>query len=196
MRCANPCWAAVGAGNPANETAIFGISLSLIIWALILIVTLKIRRQSLLRADNNGEGGTLALMALAQRSLAKNEPARRRAFAASSAPRCFYGDAMITPALSVLSAIEGLKVATSGNSITTWWRLTAPDPGAAVLRSSRTVRPKVAAFLRPNHAGLVRDHRPSGGLWHVMQKFPPCCGAFNPRYGLEFSRQPRDHRAG
>src|SRR6476619_201390 len=48
--------AAVGAGNPANETAVFGI-LSLIIWALILIVTLKYV-VILLRADNNGEGGT------------------------------------------------------------------------------------------------------------------------------------------
>ena len=64
--------AAVGAGNPANETAVFGI-LSLIIWALILVVTLKYV-VILLRADNNGEGGTLALMALAQRSLAKGAP--------------------------------------------------------------------------------------------------------------------------
>ena len=71
--------AAVGAGNPANETAIFGI-LSLIIWALLLIVTLKYVG-ILMRADNNGEGGTLALMALAQRSLGKGG-------AASSAPRC------------------------------------------------------------------------------------------------------------
>src|SRR5262249_24278334 len=61
--------AAVGARNPANETAVFGI-LSLIIWALILVVTLKYV-VILLRADNNGEGGTLALMALAQRSLTK-----------------------------------------------------------------------------------------------------------------------------
>src|SRR5881398_3692718 len=59
--------AAVGTGNPANETAVFGI-LSLIIWALILVVTLKYV-VILLRADNNGEGGTLALMALAQRSV-------------------------------------------------------------------------------------------------------------------------------
>ncbi len=100
--------AAVGAGNPANETAIFGI-LSLIIWALILIVTLKYV-VILLRADNNGEGGTLALMALAQRSLAKRAGAIVLCGVISAA--LFYGDAMITPALSVLSAIEGLKVAT------------------------------------------------------------------------------------
>src|SRR5262249_6259842 len=97
--------AAVGPGNPANETAIFGI-LSLIIWALILIVTLKYV-VILLRADNNGEGGTLALMALAQRSLAKRAGAAIVLCGVISAA-LFYGDAMITPALSVLSAIEGI----------------------------------------------------------------------------------------
>src|SRR5437588_2846619 len=100
--------AAVGTGNPASETAVFGI-LSLIIWALILIVTLKYVL-ILLRADNNGEGGTLALMALAQRSLGKGAGAIVLCGIISAA--LFYGDAMITPALSVLSAIEGLKVAT------------------------------------------------------------------------------------
>src|SRR5262245_39369563 len=59
--------AAVGPGNPANETVVLGI-LSLIIWALILIVTVKYV-VVLLRADNNGEGGTLALMALAHRAV-------------------------------------------------------------------------------------------------------------------------------
>src|SRR5438093_9600120 len=76
--------AAVGTGNPASETAVFGI-LSLIIWALILVVTLKYVL-ILLRADNNGEGGTLALMALAQRSLAKARAPW--CCAASSVPRC------------------------------------------------------------------------------------------------------------
>src|SRR5664279_1366500 len=61
--------AAVGPGNPANETAVLGI-LSLIIWALFLVVTVKYVI-ILLRADNNGEGGTLALMALASRALGR-----------------------------------------------------------------------------------------------------------------------------
>src|SRR5664279_393467 len=59
--------AAVGPGNPANETVVLGI-LSLIIWALFLVVTAKYVL-ILLRADNHGEGGTLALMALASRAL-------------------------------------------------------------------------------------------------------------------------------
>ena len=98
--------AAVGAGNPAGETVVLGI-LSLIIWALILVVTLKYV-VILLRADNNGEGGTLALMALAQRALSKHAGAVVLCGIVSAA--LFYGDAMITPALSVLSAIEGVKL--------------------------------------------------------------------------------------
>src|SRR5256714_4872629 len=100
--------AAVGPGNPANETAVFGI-LSLIIWALILVVTLKYV-VILLRADNNGEGGTLALMALAQRAVGKGGAAIVLLGIISGA--LFYGDAVITPALSVLSAIEGIKLVT------------------------------------------------------------------------------------
>src|SRR6187431_377145 len=59
--------AAVGAGNPASEPVVLGI-LSLIIWALLIVVTAKYVL-ILLRADNNGEGGTLALMALASRAV-------------------------------------------------------------------------------------------------------------------------------
>jgi len=64
----------------------------------------------LLRADNNGEGGTLALMALAQRAVSKNAPTIVLLGIISGA--LFYGDAVITPAQSVLSAIEGIKLVT------------------------------------------------------------------------------------
>ena len=83
--------------------------LSLIIWSLILTVTVKYVA-FVLRADNRGEGGILALMALAQRSV---ENARLRWFLAliGIAGAClFFGDGIITPAISVLSAVEGLKV--------------------------------------------------------------------------------------
>src|SRR5215475_8132763 len=153
--------AAVGAGNPANEVAVFGI-LSLIIWALILIVTIKY--VVILRADNNGEGGTLALMALAQRSLAKGAGAVVLCGIISAA--LFYGDAMITPALSVLSAIEGLKVATP-----------AFDPYVVPLTALILVvlfafqsygTAKVAAFFGP--ITLVWFIAIAiAGLWHVVQ---------------------------
>jgi KUP system potassium uptake protein len=100
--------AATGGGRTGSEGAILGI-LSLIIWALILIVTVKYVL-ILLRADNDGEGGTLALMALANRALGNKSSAIVVLGIVSAA--LFYGDAMITPAISVLSAVEGLNVIT------------------------------------------------------------------------------------
>jgi KUP system potassium uptake protein len=100
--------AAVGPTEPPNEAVVLGI-LSLIIWSLILVVTVKYIIV-LLRADNNGEGGTLALMALANRVTGGRSGTIILLGIISGA--LFYGDAVITPALSVLSAVEGLKVAT------------------------------------------------------------------------------------
>ncbi|MBP9230222.1 MAG: potassium transporter Kup [Phenylobacterium sp.] len=89
----------------SNEIAVLGV-VSLVTWALILIVTIKYV-VFLMRADNKGEGGTLALMALAQRSLGRRSTAVF--FLGVIGAALFYGDGIITPAVSVLSAIEGLK---------------------------------------------------------------------------------------
>lgn len=102
--------AAAGPGKVVNEPIVFGI-LSLIIWALLLVVTAKYVLV-LLRADNNGEGGTLALMALASRALGGSRGGAIVVLLGIISGALFYGDAIITPALSVLSAVEGLKVAT------------------------------------------------------------------------------------
>ncbi|MET0906870.1 MAG: potassium transporter Kup [Tardiphaga sp.] len=91
-----------------NNEAILGV-LSLIVWALIIVVTLKYV-VILLRADNNGEGGTLALMALAHRAVGSNGTVVVMLGIIGAA--LFYGDAVITPAVSVLSAIEGTKLVT------------------------------------------------------------------------------------
>ncbi|MDY7523469.1 potassium transporter Kup [Sphingomonas sp. AAP5] len=80
--------------------------LSLAIWSLILVVTVKYVI-FLMRADNQGEGGVLALTALARRALGKRSLIALVLGAAGAS--LFYGDAIITPALSVLSAVEGLK---------------------------------------------------------------------------------------
>ncbi|MDP1615958.1 potassium transporter Kup [Phenylobacterium sp.] len=90
-----------------EELAVFGV-VSLVTWALILIVTLKYV-VFLLQADNKGEGGTLALMALARRALGRRSGAVF--FLGMVGAALFYSDGIITPALSVLSAVEGLKVA-------------------------------------------------------------------------------------
>ncbi len=100
--------AAGGSTDTVSTEAVLSV-LSLILWALILIVTVKYVL-ILLRADNNGEGGTLALMALAQRAVGKGTAIVFLLGVISAA--LFYGDAVITPAISVLSAIEGLKLAT------------------------------------------------------------------------------------
>jgi len=100
--------AASGPGGAASPPAVLGV-VSLILWALIIVVTLKYV-VILLRADNHGEGGTLALMALAQRAVTYGGGAIVLLGIISGA--LFYGDAVITPALSVLSAIEGIKLVT------------------------------------------------------------------------------------
>src|SRR5437764_1277197 len=100
---------AASAGGEVASHAVLGV-LSLILWALIIVVTLKYV-VILLRADNHGEGGTLALMALAQRGVAYGAGAIVLLGIISGA--LFYGDAVITPALSVLSAIEGIKLVTA-----------------------------------------------------------------------------------
>ena len=90
----------------AGREAVFGV-LSLIVWALMLIVTLKYVT-ILLRADNRGEGGIFALMALGQSVAKRSAPVIMGLGIAGAA--FFYGDAVITPAISVLSAVEGLRL--------------------------------------------------------------------------------------
>jgi KUP system potassium uptake protein len=89
----------------AHEAAVLGV-VSLVIWALTLIVTMKYVT-FLMRADNRGEGGTLALMALAQRALGRHSVLVF--FLGMVGASLFYGDGIITPAISVLSAVEGVR---------------------------------------------------------------------------------------
>ncbi|HLI19502.1 MAG TPA: potassium transporter Kup [Stellaceae bacterium] len=105
---AKQCFNALGGATP---TAIYGV-LSLIAWALMVVVTLKYVCV-IMRADNRGEGGILALTALALRSAASGTRMHCWILAAGLlGAALFYGDGVITPAISVLSAIEGLDVAT------------------------------------------------------------------------------------
>src|SRR5947208_6735933 len=97
-------------GAPVSRTIVLGV-LSLILWSLFIVVTAKYVLL-LLRADNNGEGGTLSLMALGQRALGRRSwPLLALGVVGAS---MFIGDSMITPAISVLSAVEGLKLVTPG----------------------------------------------------------------------------------
>lgn len=99
---------AAGGDGAINRFEILGV-LSLIVWALVLIVSVKYV-VVLLRADNHGEGGTLSLMALAQRGLRGRSP-RWVLLLGMTGAALFYADATITPAISVLAAVEGATVA-------------------------------------------------------------------------------------
>ena len=99
-------------GIPLNVANILG-GLSTIFWALMIVVSLKYVTL-IMRADNNGEGGIMALLALA--SSAVRNPSRLRAvilLLGVIGAALFYGDAVLTPAISVLSAVEGLEVGTA-----------------------------------------------------------------------------------
>ena len=95
----------------ATQANVYGV-LSTVFWVLIAVVTLKYITL-IMRADNNGEGGILALTALVSRGMARHE--RRRWWLVGLGifgAAMFYGDGMITPAISVLSAVEGLEIIT------------------------------------------------------------------------------------
>jgi len=98
---------AVG-GHAATQVAVYG-ALSLIFWALVIVVTVKYV-VFIMRADNNGEGGVMALAALAHRTPVNRRIKTAIGVAALLGLALFYGDGMLTPAISVLSAVEGLGV--------------------------------------------------------------------------------------
>jgi KUP system potassium uptake protein len=177
--------AVVAASGPERgeltRAATLGV-VSLILWALIVVVTLKYVLL-LLRADNNGEGGTLTLMALASRAVGRmGKAAATVALLGIVSAALFYGDAVITPALSVLSAVEGIDVATPA-----FHEFVVPLTVIILVvlfafQSHGTAR--VAALFGPIMmiwficiaiAGLMRVVADPGVLW-----------ALNPYYGLSF----------
>jgi len=170
--------AAIGPGNAVSEPVVLGI-LSLIIWALLLVVTAKYVL-ILLRADNKGEGGTLALMALASRSLVRRGGIVILLGIISGA--LFYGDAIITPALSVLSAIEGLKVVTPAFDAYVVPLTVLVLVILFAVQSRGTAN--VAAFFGPITLFWFATIA-AAGIWHVVQN-PTVLLAFNPWHGISF----------
>jgi KUP system potassium uptake protein len=170
--------AAGGSTDTVSTEAVLSV-LSLILWALILIVTVKYVL-ILLRADNNGEGGTLALMALAQRALGKGNAVV--VFLGVTSAALFYGDAVITPAISVLSAIEGLKLATP-NFNPYIVPLTIIILVALFAAQSKGTA-KVAAFFGPiMTVWFIAIALP--GLYYIAGN-PGILRALNPIYGIGF----------
>ncbi len=159
---------------------IFGV-LSLIFWALVITVTLKYVT-FVMRADNNGEGGILALMTLAQRAAKADNTRAILGMVGIIGAGLFFGDGMITPAISVLSAMEGLEVV-------------SPDLSALVLPIALGVIVGLFMLQRRGTGSMGRAFGPVMvlwflsiglvGLWKIVQN-PMILRALNPGYGFFF----------
>ncbi len=177
--------AIVAASGANHETIarelVLGV-VSLILWALFVIVTLKYVL-ILLRADNNGEGGTLTLMALASRAVSRvGRAASAVALLGIVSAALFYGDAVITPALSVLSAVEGLDVAT-------------PAFHDFVVPITVVILVVLFAFQSRGTAKVAALFGPITTVWFVaiaipgfmwIAKDPEVLWALNPAHGVAF----------
>ena len=174
--------------QPVTRDIVLGV-LSLIVWALIITVTLKYVLL-LLRADNNGEGGTLSLTALATRALG-----RRTAFIyilGVIGASMFLGDSVITPAISVLSAVEGLKLASPafGDYVAPLTVFILIGLFAAQSRGTA----KVAAMFGPIMVVWFVAIAIAGAL-HIRDD-PHVLLAINPYYAIAFPARSRPDRPG
>ncbi|MEJ6022320.1 potassium transporter Kup [Ramlibacter sp. PS4R-6] len=168
-------------GVPLNPQTLVG-AVSVIFWALMLVVTLKYVAL-IMRASNEGEGGIMALLALASRTVAQQPALRRKLLLLGAFGAClFYGDSVLTPAISVMSAVEGLEIAT-------------PALKAWVLPISIGIL--VALFVAQRHGTAVvgRFFGPvvvvwfaviaAVGAWQIAQA-PQVLAAIDPRHAWRF----------
>ncbi len=165
-------------GGPVTRAIVLGV-LSMILWSLIVVVTLKYVI-ILLRADNNGEGGTLSLTALATRAIGRRTTLVFM-FGVIGASM-FLGDSVITPAISVLSAVEGLKLATPAFD-----HFVIPITIAiliALFAVQRRGTANVAAFFGPVMVVWFIAIAVTG-LMHIHDD-PSVLAAINPYYAVEF----------
>jgi KUP system potassium uptake protein len=174
--------------NPAHDLPLNAHNLigavSVILWGLIFVVTLKYV-VLILRADNRGEGGIMALTALAAKAAGSTEKRRLALLLIGMfGAALFYGDSIITPAISVLSAVEGLEVAT-------------PAFKPYVLPISLGVLIGLFSFQRFGTAVVGKLFGPVIGLWftvlavtgviEILQQ-PAILAALNPLHALAFIR--------
>ena len=160
------------------EAAVIGI-VSLLIWALFFVVTVKYVF-FMMSADNRGEGGTLSLMALAQKAVGRRS--RPIFLLGVAGAALFTGDAIITPAISVLSAVEGLNVASP--AFKPYVLPIAVVILVALFAVQKHGTARVATFFGPIMVvffGLLAWL----GLTHISDD-PRILNAFNPAWGLSF----------
>jgi KUP system potassium uptake protein len=167
-------------GGLPNHVAVMG-SLSMIFWALVLVVTVKYVL-IIMRADNDGEGGTLALAALAHRSPGMTRGIKNTiGIGAIVGLALFFGDGMLTPAITVLSAVEGLTVE-------------APHFAALVVPFTLAILILLFAIQSRGTHKLGRLFGPVMLVWFAalawfglvsLLRTPDILAAFNPWYGLQ-----------
>ncbi|AMS31665.1 potassium transport protein Kup [Betaproteobacteria bacterium UKL13-2] len=168
-------------GIPLNTTTVYGI-LSVMFWAMTALVTVKYL-VFMMRADNKGEGGILALTALAQRCFRKGT--RRHWWVVALGmfgAAMFYGDAIITPAMTVLSAVEGLDVVT-------------PAFSQFVMPISIAILVGLFVIQRHGTAAVAKYFGPTMLLWFLVLALlgvlqivenPHILTALNPWYSWQF----------
>jgi KUP system potassium uptake protein len=172
---------APGHGLPLEPAIILG-GCSTIFWALMVVVSLKYVTL-IMRADNRGEGGIMALLALASSSVGEHAKLRNLILIVGLfGAALFYGDAVLTPAISVVSAVEGLEVGT-----------TAFKP--YVIPITVTVLIALFAFQRFGTAAVGLCFGPicllwflalgAAGVWNIVQH-PAILGALDPRHAFGF----------
>ena len=169
---------AASASGPVTRETVLGV-LSMILWALIVVVTIKYVL-ILLRADNNGEGGTLSLTALATRALGRRTPLV--VILGMIGAAMFLGDSVITPAISVLSAVEGLKLVTPAFEHYVLPLTVAILIALFAVQSRGTAR--VAAFFGPVMVVWFVAIA-IAGLLHLRDD-PGVFAAINPVYAVSF----------
>jgi KUP system potassium uptake protein len=168
-------------GIKVDEANVYGI-ISLVFWSITIIVSIKYVTV-IMRADNEGEGGIMALIALVQSALSKSRTTRAVLIALGIfGASLFYGDGMITPAISVLSAVEGLKVATPGLES---WVIPIALVILAVLFAIQRFGTKAMGRLFGPVMALWFTVLAVSGLFQVI-KSPGVLRALSPVYGIEF----------
>jgi KUP system potassium uptake protein len=168
-------------GIRVDEGHVYGI-ISLVFWSITIIVSVKYVTV-IMRADNEGEGGIMALIALVQSTLSKRRATRAVLIALGIfGASLFYGDGMITPAISVLSAVEGLKVAAPG--LESWVVPIALVVLAALFAIQRFGTKAVGRLFGPVMA-LWFTILAVTGLVQIFQS-PGILRALSPVYGIEF----------
>ena len=170
-----------GGHVPLSPANVLGV-LSLMFWTITVIVSIKYV-SLILRADNHGEGGLIAMLALASNAT-QERPALRRVLLVVGifGTALFYGDGVITPAISVLSAVEGLEVIT-------------PALKPYIIPVTLLILTVLFAIQRNGTAGIGRFFGPITGLWFAVLAIlgvvhiagnPSVLAALGPTYGWRF----------